>query len=155
MQIHIIRRILVCIALLGIVMAVSACEGEDGDPGNVNARFARSPDITDADVSKLIPGAATGMFPDELNQYSVASFRGLVTWTSTGTNYAALISIPRPEGEKGEGGLLPPIPVIDLSPVTAVDGEDARDRSVLLFFTTDQVQVISLTSRQQGTQIAP
>lgn len=154
MQIHIIRRILVCIALLGILLAVSACEGEDGEPGDVNARFARSPDVTAADVSNLIPGAA-GVFPNELTQYNVASFGGLVTWISGGTNYAALISIPRPEGEKGEDGLLPPIPVIDLSPVTAVDGEDAGNRSVLLFFNTNQVQVISLTSRQIGTQIAP
>lgn len=149
----IVRRQALMLFAVIAVLGVTGCAGEDGKDGLVTMFFARSPDITAADVTTLVPDAG-GAFPSTSTEFVVAGFAGNVTWASSGTNYIASVILPNDPGQEGKDGVLPDPSGISLppvAPITADDGEDGDPYRLVMLFQGNTIKVIILTSRIIGS----
>ena len=141
-----VRASIICFAALA---GIAGCEGQFGDSGKIIVQVDYTTDVSAIDLSNF--GITGSPLPSTSTKFTIGEGPEVVTWTSSGIDYAATVTLKANEGERGTDGIFPANDSLEIPVLTAMTGKKGKKRHVRFWFRQDELHILEHSSSHQGT----
>jgi hypothetical protein len=135
------------------LLALVACQGPNGDDGNIQVRFVGGTAVTQMTLTGIgVP--ITNALTSPSTVYTLDRIRGPLTWTVNSpstVNYAASVDIEPNKGSGGKDGELPPNNII--TGIAAKKGDDGSDQHLVFLMHGSVLYVLTDLGSTAGTPL--